>query len=295
MGWPGILRPMAARRPSDISGSWVRTTEPLIWFGGAGHEVRTGPDYFFDCRKRFDEPHVVMQLTLSGRGIYENTRGVRTPLPPGSAFVDSIPGKFCYGYPDGAIEPYELVYVSMVGPVAQEWRNRLRGEFGNVLHFGPENPIAPQILSLVHQHTEGTLGDRYLVSAQLYQLLMSVLSWLKQARMHTTPFMQRALAMIAEHGHLAAFQIDRLSAQLDCSREHLSRQFRVATGVSPSDYLIQHRLRLAARELRASGDKLELVARRTGFSSANYLCRAFRQRFGITPAQFRAQPQMAVV
>ena len=99
----------------------------------------------------------------------------------------------------------------------------------------------------------------------------------------------------AEQGRRAEFQIEMLSAQLDCSREHLSRQFRIATGVSPSDYLIQHRLRLAAREIRANGDKLELVARRTGFSSANYLCRAFRQRFGITPAQFRARPQMAIV
>jgi AraC-like DNA-binding protein len=101
--------------------------------------------------------------------------------------------------------------------------------------------------------------------------------------------------MIAEQGHHADFQIEMLSSQLDCSREHLSRQFRVATGVSPSGYLIQHRLRLAAREIRATGDKLELIARRTGFSCANYLCRAFRQRFGITPAQFRARPQMAIV
>jgi AraC-like DNA-binding protein len=286
---------MSTRRHSRISGSWVRTSEPLIWFGGAGHETRSGPDYFFDCRKRFDEPHVVIQLTLGGRGVYENSRGLRTPLPTGSAFIDAIPGKFCYGYPADATEPYELVYLSVVGAVAQWWRKRLAGEFGNILHFGLENPIAPQMLSIVHQHTEGTMGDRYLVSAQLYQLLMTMLSWLKQTRMHTTPLMTKALIMIAEQGHHADFQIEMLSSQLDCSREHLSRQFRVATGVSPSGYLIQHRLRLAAREIRATGDKLELIARRTGFSCANYLCRAFRQRFGITPAQFRARPQMAIV
>ena len=84
---------------------------------------------------------------------------------------------------------------------------------------------------------------------------------------------------------------EQIARELDCSREHLTRQFKVATGVSPSDYLLQHRLRIAARELRherrqAGTDRATCC----GFSGANYFCRAFHRYQGLTPRQFRSQP-----
>src|SRR5690348_7994959 len=80
---------------------WVRTSEPLLWFAGGGHEVRADARYFFDAARRSDRPHACLQLTLGGSGFYENRKG-RSLLPAGTAWFDVIPGPFRYGYPPQA-------------------------------------------------------------------------------------------------------------------------------------------------------------------------------------------------
>jgi AraC-like DNA-binding protein len=272
---------------------WVRTGEPLLWFAGSGREVRTDTSYFFDAARRSDRPHVCLQLTLAGNGFYENRRG-RFLLPPGTAWFDVIPGPFHYGYPPEARESYELVHVSFTGPLATRWHRRIVETFGNVLNFGPGNAVAPLMLAIARANAAGALRDRYLASAQLYQVLMTVFSALSQNRLATAPRLVRAIALIEEQAGDASFNVRNMAEQLGCSREHLARLFRAGLGVGPLDYVTQHRLRLAARELRHSDDKLERIARRCGFSGANYLCRAFRKHTQVSPAEFRARTWMTL-
>lgn len=269
----------------------VRTTEPLLWLRGAGHETRGSTAYYFDCRKRPDSPQVTLQLTLNGEGFYQNRRG-RHVLSPGRAFFDVIPGPFDYGYNPGSPRPYELVFVSLAGPVAMRWHRRIVRQFGNVLDFGRLSPVAAQMLSVAHAREAGTLPDRYLLSARLYELLMTIHSVLKRSRVETAPRLGRALELLSERAADRSFTVETMARRLGISREHLARQFRASAGLSPSDYLTQHRLRLAAQQLRSTDDKLEAVARRCGFSGANYLCRVFRRHVGVTPAQFRTRPWM---
>jgi len=203
------------------------------------------------------------------------------------AYFDRIPGPFEYGFLPGARRPYEHVFVSLAGPVARRWHGRVVRQFGNVLNFGRQSPVAALMLAIAHSAESGTLPDRYLLSGQLYQLLMTVFSTLRVSRLNTTPRATRAVELITTHAREALFNIEALAERLDCSREYLTRQFTSAVGVSPSDYLTQHRVRLAATELRTTSDKLDAVARRCGFSGANYFCRVFKQRTGATPAEFR--------
>jgi AraC-like DNA-binding protein len=273
-------------------GAWLRTAEPLIWFGGGGHEVRNSPSYFFDASTRTDR-QICLQLTLAGEGFYENRRLGRIPLPRGTAFFEHIPGPFRYGYPRGASEPYEQVFISMGGPVAMRWWRRITRLFGPVLNLGVDTPIAARMIDIVRQQEGGTLPDRYVMSGQLYQLMMLILSALGRSRVETTPRVGQALSIIARRAHDSELTVVALANELKCSREYLARQFRAAIGVSPSDYLTQQRLRLAARRMRSSDEKLESVAKACGFGGANYLCRVFRQRVGVTPAQFRKNLWMA--
>lgn len=278
---------------------WLRTREPLLWLGGLGHEFRDAK-YGYDARLRVDQPHVVLQLTLAGTGYYESNRRERTLLRTGIAFIDVIPGPFRYGHAaevekgSDVQRTYEFVFVSTRGPLATRWARRVIRTFGNVLHFGAAVAPAPLMLDLVRRHEADTLGDRYQVSGLLYQLYMSIFSTLSASRVATEQRIGQALAIIGRRATDTGFAVSSLAKELDCSREYLTRRFRAATGVSPSDYLVQQRLRLAGMALRAGDDKLEAVARRCGFSNANYLCRVFRKHVGVTPAAFRARPWMTV-
>ncbi len=271
---------------------WVITAEPLIWLAGADHEIRPDTSYFFDCRLRRDQPHAVLQLTLAGAGFYEGRRG-RQLLPPGHAFFDQIPGPFSYGYARESPGVYEQVFVSLRGPPALRWMKRITGRFGHVLHLGASGDVAAVMRTIVQQHQSGRLTDRYLASARCYELLMAVLSTLNRSRLDTAPRVNRAIELIERRGHQSDCNVQSIADALDCSREYLSRQFRAAIGVSPAEYLAQHRVRLAARAMRQSADKLDVIAHRCGFGSANYLCRVFRQRVGVTPAEFRRMPWMS--
>ncbi|MCC6424613.1 MAG: AraC family transcriptional regulator [Phycisphaerales bacterium] len=270
---------------------WVRTDEPLLWLHSAGHERIHSSAYYFDANRRIDPPHICLQLTISGGGFYQDAAGRRV-LRPGMAFLHTIPGTFEYGYAPEVGGMYQQVWVATSGPQAQLWADRIINSFGHVLDFGTANPVEPLMLAIVRLNAGGG-QDRYLHSSQLYQLFMTILSVLNQSRVHG-PRMTAAVTQIVSNAADANFNVADLSRLLDCSREHLARQFRAATGVSPSEFLMQHRLRLVARELRANDDKLQNIARRCGFSGANYLCRAFRQGMGLTPAQYRRNPNDAL-
>lgn len=170
------------------------------------------------------------------------------------------------------------------------WHERITAAFGHALNLTAAERIGPLMLSLARARQSGLMPDRYLLSAQIYQLLMEIYSSLNRTRLSTSPRVTHAMRLIATHANEPSFGINQLAGAMDCSREHLTRLFRAATGVSPSDYLTQQRLRRAAEALRAGDDKLETIARRCGFSSANYFCRTFRQHVGTTPARFRRQP-----
>ena len=272
------------------SAPWVRTNEPLLWLSGTGHERRTREDnYYHDASIRQDVPHIVLQVTLSGAGYYERA-GRRTMLRSGMAFFDKIPGPFIYGYPDDATDPYEQVFIGMRGDVAETWWRRIVRTSGHVLNFGHGNPVAPMMLNIARNFRDRSMPDRYVMSGQLYQVLMTVVSALNRSRVAMAPLVTDALDVIARRGCDISFNVAELARELDCSREYLSRQFRASTGVTPLDYLTQHRLKLVAQELRENTEKLDVIAQRTGFGGANYLCRVFRKQYGLTPVEFRRRP-----
>src|SRR4051812_36427734 len=148
---------------------WVRTGEPLLWLIGSGHETITPETaYWYDCRKRGDA-HLGLQLTLAGEGFYERG-GRQLRVGPGAAWFDAIPGDFRYGLPLRATAAYEHVWIDLQGPTAHRLWERVRSQHGPVLELGPDNPVAPLMLELAHEHAAGMLGDRYLVSARVYAL-----------------------------------------------------------------------------------------------------------------------------
>lgn len=281
---------MLTARPALAEPSYARTDEPLLWLSGSGHEViEPSSGYYYDCRKRSDA-HIGLQLTLSGEGYYE--RGGRVvALRPGMAFFEDIPSDFRYGYPLHATAPYEHVWLDLQGAMAATlWRQVVAVSGGRVVQLGDPNPVAPLMLALAHQHAARMLADRYQVSARIYEIIMLILALLARARVTTAPLVQGALRAIHLRGRDHRLDVAAIARELHCSREHLARTFTQAIGVSPVQYLLQHRLRLVQEALRDSHDPLPAIASRCGFSSANYLCRAFRRAIGITPMAFRAQP-----
>lgn len=79
-----------------------------------------------------------------------------------------------------------------------------------------------------------------------------------------------------------------LARMAGLSARQLDRIFTRTVGETPSSYLRQLRLERAARRLRSSRVSILNVALDAGFESHEAFTRGFRQRFGHTPAGYRA-------
>ncbi|WP_439659747.1 GlxA family transcriptional regulator [Lentzea sp. HUAS TT2] len=73
------------------------------------------------------------------------------------------------------------------------------------------------------------------------------------------------------------------------SVRHFARVFSGSVGISPAQYVERARVEAAADRLASSGDSLDLVARQSGFGSAETLRRAFLRVLGVSPGSYRAR------
>ncbi len=78
-----------------------------------------------------------------------------------------------------------------------------------------------------------------------------------------------------------------IAAAAGFSPNYLSRKFREAAGIGVHDYLVFVRLREAALELLTTDDRVTEIALRCGFSDSNYFKDSFKNKYGVTPRNYR--------
>jgi LacI family transcriptional regulator len=82
--------------------------------------------------------------------------------------------------------------------------------------------------------------------------------------------------------------VEEMCKHIGFSRRWLEYAFRKALGESPFNYIRRTRLAHARRLLAEERDvKINRIARRTGYSSANQLAKAFRLEYGMSPRDYR--------
>lgn len=57
--------------------------------------------------------------------------------------------------------------------------------------------------------------------------------------------------------------------------------------ISPVSYLINYRLKRAAKLLASTDGSIYSIASNTGFENVGYFCRSFKEFFGVTPSEYR--------
>lgn len=85
------------------------------------------------------------------------------------------------------------------------------------------------------------------------------------------------------------FTVRDLAKLAGASRASFVRLFLVATGESPQRWLRARRLEQAAQLLVSGDERLAEIAARVGYVSEFALSRAFKRRYGLSPAVYRRQ------
>jgi transcriptional regulator GlxA family with amidase domain len=80
-----------------------------------------------------------------------------------------------------------------------------------------------------------------------------------------------------------------VTAATGLERRTLERKMKRVFGRSPKDELLRIQIDEAKRLLLSTEMPIKTIALRTGFSSPRYFSKAFRDRLGLPPTQFRQQ------
>ncbi|MFM1908628.1 MAG: hypothetical protein RLZZ591_2305 [Pseudomonadota bacterium] len=89
----------------------------------------------------------------------------------------------------------------------------------------------------------------------------------------------------------ADLTVAQLAQQLGCTADYLSHLYSQTNGEHLRGFIQRQRLTRAARLLCDSESPVKEVAWCCGFASASYFIRSFRQHFGLTPKDYRANYQ----
>ena len=97
----------------------------------------------------------------------------------------------------------------------------------------------------------------------------------------------RAVRAYLDEHFTRLVRLSELASLAACTPATINRLFRQSIGLPPYEYLMQNRLRAAARHLRDGAYSLADIAAETGFADQSHLQRMFKRAFGTTPKVYR--------
>ncbi len=81
--------------------------------------------------------------------------------------------------------------------------------------------------------------------------------------------------------------LDDIAQTVSVSKSSALNIFNKYLRISPVSYLINYRLKRAAKLLASTDNSIYSIASNTGFENAGYFCRSFKELFGVTPSEYR--------
>lgn len=103
-------------------------------------------------------------------------------------------------------------------------------------------------------------------------------------------FISRLSVYIQNHFTDPQFQINDLCEEMQLSRSQLYRKAKSLLGENISDFIQNKRLSHAEKLLLATDTPIADIAYSSGFSSPDYFSTVFKQKYNVTPSQFRRNP-----
>ena len=112
-------------------------------------------------------------------------------------------------------------------------------------------------------------------------------NWLKAMK---DPFLTKALVAMHEMPS-ENWTINKLAEVAGMSRSSFAQRFKEVVGIPPLTYLMDYRLRLAARYLRLQQNSISRISGLVGYASDSTFSQAFKRVYGISPKAYRQEYQ----
>ena len=227
---------------------------------------------------------IAFSLILEGRGLLKQGEQVWNIQAPCMFTPAAVPG--CTYGPDRTWHEVFIVYeahlldvfkkLNYVRPDQPVWR---MPETTSLL------PLLHELWDLTHHVDAPGTTDRMdmLAEALLRESLLS--AW--QARPGTENALLSAARSGVERHYLRDPDVEVLARQCAMSESAFRRAWRRHFGGAPKQYALSLRIQEACRLLVATDQRINEIARRTGFDDPLYFSRAFHKRMAMSPSAYR--------
>lgn len=156
-------------------------------------------------------------------------------------------------------------------------------------------PIAALFGTCLAEMEQKQYGYQTLLHAKIQELLTYILRFWRADGFHTDALYAPAdqydsIYSITEYidSHLGDdLRATELAARCNMSYSYFAKNFREVYGQSCKKYMESMRLSKVEDMLLFTSFDLSYISQETGFSDCSHLIRAFREKYGITPHQYR--------
>ena len=149
----------------------------------------------------------------------------------------------------------------------------------------PSHEIYRVLKDLLRETKEQHYGYEEMVAIKLRELLLLIARTEKNTG--ATKNFTYIINYLKENSH-DHIHLSHCAKQLNISYDYFQHKFKVITGLSPQQFLIEQRL-IAAKSLLSEGSvNCTEVAYRCGFSTSAQFSALFKKKYGITPTQYKS-------
>jgi len=229
---------------------------------------------FEDCEKsHFFGPvmrtHWLIHFVVSGCGIFK-IRDKTYTVKAGEMFV--IPPYEEAYYEADSKTPWNYIWIGFTS------NNSITDYLSDVISC----PEASGIFHQMKKCSEYNFGRNAYLTARLWDLFVLITD-----KKETKPndYVQKSLDFIHAE-YMYDITVEKIAKWLNIDRTYFSVIFKKQIGISPKQYLLQHRMNIAASLLSKNNTSISVVANSVGYSDLYVFSKMFKRHFGISPSKY---------
>jgi len=255
-----------------------------LYFCFCGHS-ECAPSHSFGPAVR---SNYIIHIILSGKGVY-HVNHQTYHLKPGQGFL--ITPDVQTFYQADPTDPWTYLWIGFNGSNCEGYLNEFGiKETAPIFNTSYCNELKDIVLQMLQHNKTGT-NHEFFRQGLLYQFF----AWLSKDLYMDLPvstnerksyYVQKAIEYI-QNNYACDISISSIAKYVCINRSYLSTLFKSELGISPLEYISGFRLSLGADLLQTTDLSIDSIAGSCGYKNPLVFSKAFKQRKGVTPSQYR--------